>query len=107
LFFSRAPQIERWGVIVLMIAGSVATSRVIDKSIATGAMGFLFVMCSIPVLSLALVAWAVATQRLSEKPRRAAMVATVLLACGVWTLLRTNGLSGKDSDFRLALVENA
>jgi outer membrane protein assembly factor BamB len=99
LFFSRAPQIERWGVIVLMIVGSVATSRIIDKSIATGAMGFLFVMCSIPVLSLALVAWAVTTQRLSEKPRRAAMLATVLLACGGWTLLRTNGLSGKGSDF--------
>jgi len=93
-FFSRAPQIERWGAIALMIVASFATSRVIDKSIATGMMGFMFPICSIPVLSLALVAWAVATRRLSDGPRRASMVAAILLACGFWTLLRTNGISG-------------
>src|SRR5437016_774986 len=48
-FFSRAPHLERWGAIVLMIVGSVVTFRLIDKSIATGAMGFIFPMYSIPV----------------------------------------------------------
>ena len=56
LFFSRAPRVERWGAVVLMIVAAIATSRIIDKSIATGAMGFMFLGYVIPVLSLALVA---------------------------------------------------
>ena len=93
-FFSRAPQAERWGVIVLMIAGLVGTSRIIDKSIATGMMGFMFMMYSIPVMSLALVLGAVAGSRLSDGFRRASLVAAILLACGVFLVLRTNGMSG-------------
>lgn len=93
-FFSRAPQIERWGAIVLIIVAWLVASRLIDKSIATGMMGFMFGMYSIPVLSLALVAGAVAGRRLSEGPRRASLVAAILLACVVCTLVRTNGMSG-------------
>jgi len=73
LFFSRAPQVERWGAVVLIIAGAFAASRLIDKSIANGMMGFMFPMFSIPVLSLALVAGAVAGRRLSAGPRRASL----------------------------------
>jgi hypothetical protein len=47
------------------------------------------------------VGWAVASRRLPSGPRRAALVATIMLACGVFTLLRTGGLSGEDdSDTR-------
>jgi outer membrane protein assembly factor BamB len=100
LFFSRAPQVERWGVVLLMIAGAFAASRIIDKSIANGMMGFMFPMFSIPVLSLALVAGAVAGRRLSDGPRRASLVAAILLACVVFTLVRTNGMNGDGrSDF--------
>ena len=49
---------------------------------------------AIPVLSLALVAGAAASRRLPDGPRRASMVATILLACGVFTLVRTDGISG-------------
>jgi len=99
-FFSRAPVSERWGAIVLMIVAWFATSRLIDKSIATGMMGFMFGMYSIPVLSVAFVLWAVFSRRLSDGLRRASMVATILLACGVFTLARTNGMSGEGrSDF--------
>jgi outer membrane protein assembly factor BamB len=93
-FFSRAPQVERWGAIVLMIAGLLATSRLIDKSIATGMMGFMFMMYSIPVMCLALVLGAAAGSRLSDGARRASMAAAILLACGVCTVVRTNGMSG-------------
>src|SRR5262245_27569124 len=94
LFFSRAPWSERLGAIVLMIAALFVTSRLIDKSIATGAMGMLFPFLAIPVLGPAFVAWAVATRCLSDGVRRATMVATILLASGMWTLVRTGGFTG-------------
>jgi outer membrane protein assembly factor BamB/multidrug transporter EmrE-like cation transporter len=94
LVFSRAPQVERWGAVVLIIAGAFAASRLIDKSIATGMMGFMFPMLSVPVLSLALVAGAVIGSRLSAGLRRASLVAAILLACVLLTLVRTNGMSG-------------
>ena len=99
-FFSRAPRSERWGAVVLMIVALVATPRILHESIATAGMGMMFFIYAIPVLSLAFVVWAVASRRLSDGPRRAAMVATILLACGVWTLVRTGGVTGDgDSDF--------
>ena len=56
VFFSRAPWSERLGAVGLMIVGLLATSRVVDKSLATGAQGFLFPFLAIPVLGLAFVA---------------------------------------------------
>ncbi len=95
-FFSRAPRAERWGAVVLMVAALVATWFVNHES-----MGPLWLVAyAVPVLSLAFVAWAVAGRRLAAGPRRAAMVATILVACGVWTLFRTGGVTGDmDSDF--------
>ncbi len=99
LFFSRAPWPERLGAVGLMIVALFATSRIIHVSIATGAMGMLFPVLAIPVLSLAFVVGVVASRRLSDGPRRAAMVATILLACGAWALVRTGGLSANfDND---------
>jgi outer membrane protein assembly factor BamB len=98
-FFSRAPGIERWGAVVLMIVAMAATKPFIHASIATGMMGMLFVVYAVPAVSLALVVWAVASRRLPDGPRRVTMAAAILLACGVWTLLRTNGISGAGSDF--------
>jgi len=97
-FFSRAPMLERWGAVVLMIVALLATSRIIHVSISTGMMGMMFPIYAIPFVSLALGVWAVASRRLSDRPRRATMVATILLACGVFALLRTNGVSGAGSD---------
>src|ERR1019366_3941536 len=91
LFLSRAPWSERLGAVGLMIVVLFATKRIVDVSIATGAQGMLFPILAIPILSLALVAWAVATRRLPDGPRRVSMVATILLACGVLTLVRTGG----------------
>ena len=94
LFFSRAPWSERLGAIVLMVVALAATSRVVHDSIRGGMMGMMLFFYSIPVLSLALVVWAAASRRLSSGPRRASMVAVILLACGVFTLVRTSGVSG-------------
>jgi outer membrane protein assembly factor BamB len=99
LFFSRAAWSERVGALVLMPVALFATSHLVHESIAKGAMGMLLPIFAIPVLSLVLVCWAVACGRLSSGSRRASLVATILLACGVFTLLRTGGITGDgDSD---------
>jgi outer membrane protein assembly factor BamB len=99
-FFSRAPRSERFGAVVLMVVSLWATSLIIHESIATGMMGMMFPVVAIPILSLAFVAWAVASRGLPERPRRATMVATILLACGVLALVRTGGFTGEgDIDF--------
>jgi outer membrane protein assembly factor BamB len=102
LLFSRAPWSERLGVIVLMIVALFATSRLVHESIAGGAMGFLFYVWAIPALGVALVASVVATRRLSSRSRRASIAAAILLASGMWTLIRTEGVTSDlvGSDFR-------
>jgi outer membrane protein assembly factor BamB len=90
LLLSRAPWLERLAGLVLMAAGLGASWLLRHES-----MGplWLFVY-AMPALCLALVAWAVAARRLADRPRRATMVATIVLACGAWTLVRTEGISG-------------
>ncbi len=89
-FFSRAPRSERWGGVVLMIAALFATWHIKHES-----MGPVWLVgYAIPVLCLALVVGAAASRRLLDGPRRATMAATILLACGVWALVRADGISG-------------
>ena len=95
VFFSRAPWSERVGAILLMIAGMAATPYILDESIRTGNLGMQFFIYAPAVLSLGFVAWAVATRDLPDGRRRAAMVATILLACGGWALFRSEGLDGE------------
>jgi len=90
VFFSRAAWAERLGAIGLMIASLGAAWRLRHESMGPA---WLFTY-AIPVLCLAFVAWAVASRRLADGPRRATMVATIVLACGVWTLVRTEGITG-------------
>lgn len=97
LFLSRAPWLERLGVLVLMIAALAAAWRFKHES-----MGPVWLLgYAVPVLLLAFVAWAVVSRRLTRGRRRAGMAATILVACGVWTLVRTEGVDG-DHDARFA-----
>ncbi|HYP26353.1 MAG TPA: PQQ-binding-like beta-propeller repeat protein [Blastocatellia bacterium] len=99
-FFSRAPRVERWGAILLMIVALAVTPLILHESVATGMMGLMFPVYAIPVVSLAFVVAVAASRRLSDGPRRAVMAASILLACGVWALVRTGGITGDaDSDF--------
>jgi hypothetical protein len=91
IFFSRASRLERYGALPLIILSLFATSFFLDKSIATANMGLMFIIYSTPVMCLALVGWAVATRNLSTPLRRLTMILTILLASGMWILLRTNG----------------
>ncbi len=94
LFFSRVPPAERWGAVGLMILAAVATRPILHPSIATGMMGMMFPVSVIPGFSLALVVGALAGRR-GAGPRRAALAAAILVACGFWTLLRTEGITGE------------
>jgi outer membrane protein assembly factor BamB len=95
LFFSRVPWVERVGAIAMMVAAVGATSLLVHPSIANGFMGMMLYFYSVPVLGLALVAWAVATRRLSDGRRRAALVAAIVLACATLTVIRTDGITGE------------
>lgn len=100
LFFSRAPWAERVGAVVLMVVTAFATVPVLHESIRGGMMSFMFIIYVIPALSLALVAAAVISGRRSDGFRRASIAAATLLACGAFTLLRTDGITGDaDSQF--------
>ncbi|MFC2102131.1 PQQ-binding-like beta-propeller repeat protein [Bacteroidota bacterium] len=109
-FFSRAPGIERWGAIVVMIAAMVLISFFLDNSIALAQGGLTFIMYSLPILCFAFVVWAIVTRNLSNKVRRITMVVTILLSCSIWIFLRTDGMTsdiGHDFSWRWAeLPEN-
>jgi outer membrane protein assembly factor BamB len=100
LFFSRAPWLERLGAFVVMIVAMPVTYKIVHESIAGGSMGYLLPVIAIPIVSLALVVGAVASRRLATAPRRALMVVTILVAYGVFALIRTGGFTGNfDHDF--------
>ncbi len=98
LFFSRAPWAERVGAILLAIVALLATKPIVHPSISGGMQGMMLPVYAIPILSLALVAGAVVGSRLSSGLRRATMASAILLACGVFTLIRTGGIIGIRSD---------
>ena len=99
IFFSRASRFERWTAPVLIIVALVVASKFIDKSIGTSMMGLMFVVYSVPVMSLAFVLWAVVSRNLSHNYRGATMIATILVASGFWILLRSDGMDAEAHHF--------
>jgi outer membrane protein assembly factor BamB len=95
VFFSRAAWSERVGALALMVLAVAATSRLVHPSVSNGMMGMMLYVYSIPVLCLALVAWAVASAGRASGLRRASMVAAIVIACGTLTLIRTDGIRGE------------
>lgn len=107
-FFSRAPGFERGVAVALIVAALAATPYFLHESIATGMMGMMFFIYAMPAVSIALVIWAVVSRQLSQGPRRATMVATILLACGGLILFKTAGFTGDgNSDFSFRWAETA
>jgi hypothetical protein len=89
-FFSRAPWLERLSALGLFAVALGGTWLLRHES-----MWMLWLLgYAIPGLCLAFMIWAVATRRLPDRVRRLTMVATILLACGVWLLMRQDGING-------------
>lgn len=97
LFFSRAPWSERLGGAALMVVALLVTRQFLDVTLARAGMGLIFYIHALPVLATAMVIWAAATRGLPLATRRATMVATIVIACGVWTFVRTDGVTGSFS----------
>ncbi len=89
-FFSRARRWERFSALALMVGALAVTWWLKHPSMW---LPWLFAY-AIPILSLAFVTWAVVTSRLSNRVRHATMVATILIACFGWLLLRQDGING-------------
>lgn len=100
LVFSRAAWGDRLSALGVIAAGSVGTHFLLHESVATGNMGLMFPIFVAPVLSLALVVWAAWTRTWRAGPRRVVMVVVLLLACVMWTAVRTGGNTADfDHDF--------
>jgi outer membrane protein assembly factor BamB len=101
LFFSRAAWIERLGAVVLIIVGVFVTRLLVHESVRGGHMGATLFLYGLPVLGVALVAWAALTHRMPDTIRRVTMVAAIALALLPFTLLRTAGVLGAGSEWHL------
>jgi outer membrane protein assembly factor BamB len=97
LLFSRAPWGERIIALVVLAAGIAAARLVVHESVRGGMMGMMLPVMAVPWAALALVAAVTATRRRPTGQRRAAMAVAILLVCGVWTMLRTDGITGQGS----------
>lgn len=108
LFLSRAPWVERLGVLAALVAVFFVSRALLHESIATAAMGMLYPMYALPTLALALVLGAVIGRSFPTPRRLAVMAAALVIAGGAWTLTRTTGVSGGfDWDFAWRWSETA
>jgi outer membrane protein assembly factor BamB len=101
LLFSRAAWGERVGVLVLMVIAFFATQFVEDVSVRRGMMGMMPVLYGVPLLGLALVAWAAAARNLAGAARYMTLVAAIVLACFPMTIVRSAGIRGIGAELHL------
>jgi outer membrane protein assembly factor BamB len=95
LFFSRAPWVERIGVVLLIGLAAVMTRLFVHPSIGGAAGGMLFALLLPTTVPPFLVAGAILSWRSSRGVRWATMAAAILLGSGVWILARTDGIKGE------------
>jgi outer membrane protein assembly factor BamB len=94
LFFSRLPLMDRWAAFLFCILVTVAVFFLLDPSIATGNMGFMYPMHVIPNTTLALVLGTLLGYRLPVRFRRLVLAALILIASTLFLFLRSDGLNG-------------
>jgi outer membrane protein assembly factor BamB len=68
------------------------TYRLVDQSIAGGAMGFMLMFFSLPALAAAVGVAVFLTRHAPASTRRASLVIGVAMACAFFTMLRTDGM---------------
>jgi outer membrane protein assembly factor BamB len=98
MFFSRAAWVERVAAVILIIVAVVSLRPIVHVSVRTGNMGYMLYFYATPILCLAIVVWAVATRRFSNRIRRASLVAAIVLASVPFVVIRTAGVSGTGAE---------
>jgi len=96
-FFSRAPRSERWTAVPVMIFALVVMPLFTHPSIKTGLSGIMYYVYAVPVLCISFVIWALLSRGFSKKLRYISMIFTILVASGLWILVRSDGISGDAS----------
>jgi len=100
LLLSRAPWLERIGVVFMIAAGVLATRFAVDASISGGAMGMLGYMLGMAFFAGAVAAWAVAANHLATNRRHLALIASMLvLGVAPMLAIRTAGIRGGGFEF--------
>ncbi len=94
LFLSRAPWLDRLLGVLLIVLSLIIFPSFAHKSFKTGMSGMMFYIYAVPVLSLSFVIWAVLSPRMLLKMKRITMVLTILISCGIFTLIRSEGITG-------------
>jgi outer membrane protein assembly factor BamB len=94
LFFSRAAWVDRLGAVALMIASMAASRPLLDQSLATGAMGMMYLMLAMPGLCLAFVIALLATRHSSPAFRRVVVGVAIVIAAFGWMTVKTGGFTG-------------
>lgn len=94
LLFSRAPWPERLGGIVLMAAAIYATTFLLHLSVARVGMGMMYFIWAFALVPFSFALGVCIARNLSNGPRRTVVLFAVLLACGWWPLVRSEGITG-------------
>lgn len=96
LLFSRAPWRERLAIVVLIAAAMIATRLLVHESIAGGMMGLMLWIFAPPLVAVALAtaAGVAVARRLAPASRRTVIAMAVVSAAAVFTLIRTDGVTG-------------
>lgn len=87
--FSRAARPERWGIVGVIVAAVAAAFALGDPTMFVGVLWY-----GAPVLSLALVAGAVAARAFSDRKRLQLMAVAIALPCAAALLVRISGVTG-------------
>jgi outer membrane protein assembly factor BamB len=97
VFFSRAGLVDRLLAVAVMLVALVIFNRFTHDSIKTGMSGLMYFIYAVPILSISFVIWAAVSRNMSKMLKRLTMILSIVFACGFWTLLRSEGITGNAS----------
>lgn len=97
VFFSRAGWSERLGFVALAIGAMYLTSQLLHESVARGNLGFQLYIHAVPVVAILFVIAVLLSRSWPDNSRRVAVTAAILVGCGLFALLRSEGLDGQGS----------
>ncbi len=90
LFFSRADRSQKWISFAVIIISLILTIITIHKSLRLLPL----IAYIIPTYSIAIIIWAIISQKFSNKYKTIILAGMMLITCGSWVMIRTTGVTG-------------